>query len=49
MISGGLAMQPFFDLVLRLHRHLMVFFVLVGSIAAVQWSIDRLGRLPTPV
>jgi len=36
MISAGLAMQSFFDLVLRLHRHLTVFFVLVGSIAAVQ-------------
>jgi len=47
MISAGLAMQSFFVLVLRLHSYLMVFFVLVSSIAVVQWSIDRRGRLPT--
>jgi len=41
MISAGLAMQGFFVLVLRLHPPLTVFFVLVGSIAAVQSSIDR--------
>jgi len=49
MISAGLTMRSFFVLLLRLHRHLTVFFVLVGSIAAVQQSIDRRGSLPTPV
>jgi len=36
MISAGLAMRSFFVHILRLHRHLTVFFVLVGSIAADQ-------------
>jgi hypothetical protein len=49
MISAGLAMQSFFVRVLRLHRHLAIFFKLVGSIASVQWSIDRREHLPTPV
>ena len=47
MISAGLVMQGLFVRFLRLPRHKTVFFVLFGSIPAVQRSIVSPGRFPT--